>query len=301
MQHNKETGQSVDVWYGDLPRIGVRSLTDNERKKIRWMILRYRTGSVFFGIVAALLFLTGLIFGAATQNRYRDTSVLVFIACLLLYLSSVGLLSALSLRWERIGQRLRDDTKTGFVNQYHWEEAILEILPVSNRVWRYNNEWVPNYWDKNAQQRTAPVPVEKVAAGLIDPTRVLPERVLTTQEAKELRRYAYDIWRKPLYITPLLAIMIFGIIAGSQNGIAERNPINFWGCTILTVTMIYSIAAGFYTASRYYRDATGGIVIREPGPEGDEETVYERLPRTQLLWTIGGTAAPWRRIQEWRQ
>jgi predicted permease len=55
MQHNKETGQSVDVWYGDLPRVGVRSLTDDERKNLRSAMLRYLFGTVILWLAFPIL------------------------------------------------------------------------------------------------------------------------------------------------------------------------------------------------------------------------------------------------------
>jgi hypothetical protein len=205
--------------------------------------------------------------------------------------------------------------KKGFVNQYQMQQTIdgtlLEVLPVSNRIWSIGTQWVTKYQDEISQQETAQTPeasrVLPYALPAYSNIRLAPEmqtgmRTLTSAEAAEIGRYARNLWLKPLIPMLLLTVWFWGLVIFVM---IERHPpteiLGFLHLGFLTLMMEAYFVWAVRQAVRLCRDLTSGEVRQQPGPPGMQDKVVEVLPNAQQVWTMDGVPADWRRPTQWNR
>lgn len=311
MERERETSQSVKVWYGDLPRVAVRSLSEGDKRIIRSLRLRYTCGSALLWLVTPFLFLFGLVSLVGIGER-----PLIFMPLAIAFFTGIGLVVTLARRWHRIQRRLGEDLKTGFVNQYQKDTSFMEVLPSSNRLWRMDGVLVPKHYDEIAQQETAAtpdaarMPLPLFQTNPADGLRLATgeERSLTDLETAELLRYARSEWLRPLAPAILLTLWFWTlvIICICEGRLPPAWP-GFLFLGVLAIGTEAMFIGSVRKASQMRQDAREGRVAREPvnmldalrTVSQDVPGVQEILPHSRVLWTVNGAPADWRRVKEW--
>jgi hypothetical protein len=328
------------LWCAGLPLVARLPLAEGERRALR----REAALLLFAGILCAplsvLLFLVGLAIFAmvVTDAGHEATPVMWISFCVALVL--VGMLFAVARESFRRAKGLRGDLRAGEKLRFEGTLAEatldltlvrllrkrlmrndaqpqwLEVLPVSQRVWRANDRpvrgWFVVSWARTAEQPE----VARIAAGWLEPVGTIEDvdlhqgqRELSAEEKDELRRYAKDLWRKPLLPALIFSLWCFPLAAYALW--TSRWPADLGGVmlailTAVTILSDYGVFLRLRQARRIGRDLAWGFVIivraradDEKGAEGaapGEEHLYESLPHSGLLWTEDGRAAGWRKV-----
>jgi hypothetical protein len=304
----------ANEWYAGVPLQGTRKLLPEERYELQVQQGRFR----FKGCVALLL-APALLAIALAVPLLMDLSFLSdsFVPPLMLALMFMSTWLLLVGRENvRYGRWLKADLRAGYLKQFGSPDAeqptLLEVLPVSNRLWRMNGDILPT-WANAPPVWVADVPeMAHVAAEWVLPVEGAPVdephtnwRTLSSAEKQELTRHAR---RLALRLLPasLFFTAWFGILVGvalHEHGVP---PSSLQAIVLLMITLAinWGLIRHVLQSKRVVRDRDVGQIVvlrwlrQEENQAADSppslSPPMEVLPHSRLIWTENGRAAHWR-------
>jgi hypothetical protein len=332
----------------DLPLVAQRGLEEPEKRSI------LRTANGFGRRIALvwsfilgtplLLFLVGRV--TPPGNALFD-AVATIIICLLML---AGLPAALMISRDclRIRRRLLDDLRMDQICEFRgrWtsqspsdpayfkieknralqgndtDEVAVNVLPVSGRVVTIDGNEVTRWIEVQLIEIAPPAsaaPPAGVTFKLEESENgfsvYTSQRDLSEAERLELKRHAYDSWRKPLPYTigfaiwfsmPIAVIILNGRLATTVD---ELHAISL---AIVTLGAVWNQITGTIRSRKLGADLAAGqlLIVKRVDditPENGEEPIEiidewaELLTCSGLTWTENGVPADWRKVPAFRR
>lgn len=322
-------------WRAGLPLIRARSLSAAEVRTISQQRRRTMGTAVAWlvGSVTSLVLGTAALYAAAAVTGMAPRVPLLGAAIVITVLLAFGLGTALCfarahdrVRRARVLRRQARDATVlvceGLVTDLVLRPAEmrklrryldegpkveLEVLAQSGLVWSVNGRRL-EAWVVATRGRTVEPPDRaRLAAQYVRPIQTergtfrLHQRLLSERECAELKGYLPRLDRRRVVFV-VCAVVLNGSAASHLIDYV-RQPVGLPLAAILTVTVVawfdaqlVRLARTWWRMSKDLRERFVVIYQANSAADASVETVMEFLPYSGAAWTIGGRAAPWRRL-----